>query len=67
MSRRLRRLIRDPKHWHARANEMRVVAAKVTDPKVKATTSGAADAYDKLARQVGGIDVETAERNELQR
>jgi hypothetical protein len=32
---------------------MRVVAAKVTDPKVKATTSGAADAYDKIARQVG--------------
>jgi hypothetical protein len=49
MTRRLRKLISDPKHWRARAAEMRAVAAQVTDPKVKATTSGAADGYDKLA------------------
>jgi hypothetical protein len=45
-----RRLINDPKHWRARANEMRAVAAQVTDTKVKASTSGAADAYDKIAQ-----------------
>jgi hypothetical protein len=30
---------------------MRAVAAKVTDPKIKASTSGAADGYDKVAHQ----------------
>jgi hypothetical protein len=48
--RRLRKRIHDPKHWSARASDMRKVAAQVTDPKVKATTFGAADAYDKLAQ-----------------
>ena len=50
MSRRLSKLINDPRHWRARANEMRAVAGQVTDPKVKAGTLGAADAYDKLAQ-----------------
>jgi hypothetical protein len=45
-----RKLVRDPKHWRARANEMRSVAAQANDPKVKASTSGAADAYEKLAQ-----------------
>jgi hypothetical protein len=51
MTGRLRKLISGPKHWRARAAEMRAVAAQVTDPKVKATTSGAADGYDKLAQR----------------
>jgi hypothetical protein len=50
---RLRKLISDAKRWHARADEMRSVAAEAPDPKVKATASGAADAYEKLARLEG--------------
>jgi hypothetical protein len=50
MKERLHRLITDPKHWRARAHEMRSVAAQLTDPKIKATTSGAADAYENLAQ-----------------
>ena len=50
MKRRLRRLVKDPKHWRARAHEMRSAAAQVTDPKIKAATSGAADAYENLAQ-----------------
>ena len=46
----LRQLVKDPKHWRARANEMRSVAAQATDQKVKATTSGAADAFENLAQ-----------------
>jgi hypothetical protein len=48
--RRFHRYIKDPSYWCARANEMRAAAAEVTDPKVKATAFGAADAYDKLAQ-----------------
>jgi hypothetical protein len=51
MSRRLRKLINDPKHWRERATAMRAVAARVTDPKVKASTNGAADGYDGVAQQ----------------
>jgi hypothetical protein len=48
---RMRRLHRfNPSYWRARADELRAVAAQATDPKVKATTFGAADAYDKLAQ-----------------
>jgi hypothetical protein len=46
---RRRKLIGDPNHWRARAAELRMVAAQVSDPKVKATTSGAADGFDKVA------------------
>jgi hypothetical protein len=48
--RRLHRFINDRSFWRARANELRAVAAQATDAKVKATTLGAADAYDKLAQ-----------------
>ena len=48
-----RKLINDPKHWQDRANEMRLFASQVTDPKVKATASGAAEAYEKLATGLG--------------
>jgi hypothetical protein len=51
MSRRLRKLINDPKHWRARASAMRMLATQATDPKVKASTNGAADGYDRVAQQ----------------
>jgi hypothetical protein len=50
MPRPISRSINDPSYWRARANELRAVAAQATDPKVKATSFGAADAYDKLAQ-----------------
>ena len=65
MTRRLRKLISDPKHWRARAAEMRAVAAQVTDPKVKATTSGAADGYDKVARMEETRAAESGRRHKI--
>ena len=65
MTRRLRKLISDPKHWRARAAEMRAVAAQVTDPKVKAATSGAADGYDKLAHMEETRPAESGKRHEI--
>jgi hypothetical protein len=50
MKRQLRKLVKDPKHWRTRADEMRSVAAQVTDPKIKTSTAGAADAYENLAQ-----------------
>jgi hypothetical protein len=50
MKRQLRKLVKDPKHWRARADEMRSVAAQVTDPKIKTSTAGAANAYENLAQ-----------------
>jgi hypothetical protein len=47
---RFHRSTNDPSYWRARANELRAVAAQATDAKVKATTFGAADGYDKLAQ-----------------
>jgi hypothetical protein len=60
-----RRKHSDPKHWRARAAEMRAVAAQVTDPKVKATTSGAADGYDKLAHMEEMRTAESGRRREI--
>jgi hypothetical protein len=51
MTRRLRKLINDPKHWRERASAMRAVATQATDPKVKANTNGAADGYDRVAQR----------------
>ena len=62
---RRRKLISDPKHWRARAAEMRAVAAQVSDPKVKATTSGAADGYDKLAQMEETRPAESAKRHKM--
>jgi hypothetical protein len=40
-----------PNHRRARSKEMRLTADKTADRKAKATMTGVADAYDKLAEE----------------
>ncbi len=43
--------IDDPKHWHTRADETRVLAEPMTDAMSKQAMLGVAAGYDRMAKR----------------
>jgi hypothetical protein len=43
--------IDDPKHWHIRADETRILAEPMTDAASKQAMLGVAEGYDRMAKR----------------